>query len=35
MTAEREKEARELRSTGKEKAEKIRAAADRENYRAC
>jgi membrane protease subunit HflC len=30
MTAEREKEARELRSTGKEKAEKIRAAADRE-----
>lgn len=30
MTAEREKEARELRSTGKEKAEKIRASADRE-----
>jgi len=30
MTAEREKEARELRSTGKEKAEKIRAAADRQ-----
>lgn len=30
MTAEREKEARELRSTGKEKAEVIRAAADRE-----
>ncbi len=30
MTAEREKEARELRSTGKEKAERIRAAADRE-----
>lgn len=30
MTAEREKEARELRSTGKERAEKIRAAADRE-----
>jgi membrane protease subunit HflC len=30
MTAEREKEARELRSTGKEKAEKIRASADRQ-----
>lgn len=30
MTAEREKEARELRSTGKERAEKIRASADRE-----
>ena len=30
MTAEREKEARELRSTGKEKAERIRASADRE-----
>jgi membrane protease subunit HflC len=30
MTAERDKEARELRSTGKEKAEKIRASADRE-----
>ena len=30
MNAEREKEARELRSTGKEKAEKIRAAADRQ-----
>ena len=30
MTAEREKEARELRSQGKEEAEKIRAAADRE-----
>lgn len=30
MTAEREKEARELRSVGKEEAEKIRAAADRE-----
>lgn len=30
MTAEREKEARELRSKGKEQAEKIRAAADRE-----
>lgn len=31
MTAEREKEARELRSKGKEQAEKIRAAADRES----
>ena len=30
MTAERDKEARELRSTGKERAEKIRASADRE-----
>ena len=30
MTAERNKEAQELRSTGKEKAEKIRASADRE-----
>ena len=30
MTAERDKEAQELRSTGKEKAEKIRASADRE-----
>lgn len=30
MTAEREKEARELRSKGKEEAEKIRASADRE-----
>ena len=30
MTAEREKEATELRSTGKEKAERIRASADRE-----
>jgi membrane protease subunit HflC len=30
MTAEREKEARELRSQGKEEAEKIRASADRE-----
>jgi len=30
MTAEREIEARELRSTGKEKAEKIRASADRQ-----
>lgn len=30
MTAEREKEARELRSTGKERAEKIRASADRQ-----
>jgi len=30
MTAEREKEARELRSQGKEEAEKIRAFADRE-----
>jgi membrane protease subunit HflC len=30
MTAERDKEARELRSTGQEKAEKIRASADRE-----
>jgi membrane protease subunit HflC len=30
MTAEREKEARELRSTGKERAERIRASADRE-----
>ena len=30
MTAERDKEAQELRSTGKEKAEKIRAFADRE-----
>ena len=30
MTAEREQEARELRSTGKERAEKIRASADRE-----
>lgn len=30
MTAEREKEARELRSVGKEEAEKIRASADRE-----
>ena len=30
MTAEREKEARELRSTGKDRAEKIRASADRE-----
>ena len=30
MIAEREKEARELRSVGKEEAEKIRAAADRE-----
>jgi membrane protease subunit HflC len=30
MTAEREKEARELRSKGKEGAEKIRASADRE-----
>ena len=30
MTAERNKEARELRSTGKERAEKIRASADRE-----
>jgi membrane protease subunit HflC len=30
MTAEREKEARELRSQGKEEAEKIRAAADRQ-----
>lgn len=30
MTAEREKEARELRSKGKEDAEKIRASADRE-----
>lgn len=30
MTAEREKEARELRSRGKEQAEKIRASADRE-----
>ena len=28
--SEREKEARELRSTGKEKAEKIRASADRQ-----
>jgi len=30
MTAERDKEAQELRSTGKEKAERIRASADRE-----
>ncbi|KRO93816.1 MAG: membrane protease HflC [SAR92 bacterium BACL26 MAG-121220-bin70] len=30
MTAERNKEAQELRSTGKEKAERIRASADRE-----
>ena len=30
MTAERDKEANELRSTGKERAEKIRASADRE-----
>ena len=30
MTVEREKEATELRSTGKEKAERIRASADRE-----
>ena len=30
MTAERNKEAQELRSTGKERAEKIRASADRE-----
>ena len=30
MSAEREKEATELRSTGKEKAERIRASADRE-----
>jgi|TARA_B110000003_G_C16622908_1_gene523814 membrane protease subunit HflC len=30
MTAERNKEAQELRSTGKEEAEKIRASADRE-----
>jgi len=30
MTAEREQAARELRSTGKERAEKIRASADRE-----
>ena len=30
MTAERDKEAQELRSTGKEQAEKIRASADRE-----
>lgn len=30
MTAEREKEARELRSSGNEKAERIRASADRE-----
>ena len=30
MTAERNKKAQELRSTGKEKAEKIRASADRE-----
>ena len=30
MTAERNKESQELRSTGKEKAEKIRASADRE-----
>ena len=30
MTAEREKEATELRSTGKERAERIRASADRE-----
>ena len=30
MTAERDKEARDLRSTGKERAEKIRASADRE-----
>ncbi len=30
MTSERDKEAQELRSTGKEKAERIRASADRE-----